>query len=87
MKDDTALEQLRTLIGQRVLFEGYLCRVIEVLEDGPSLVLLDTEKPNIQPNQYGEAHRLAPRTFTVPVWDEEQGTLHPQFLELEFLEP
>ncbi len=87
MKDDITPEQLRALIGQRVLHEGCLCQVIEVLEEGPCLVLQDLGGPDIQPDQYGEAHRLAPRTYTVPVWDEAQGELHAKFLALEFLEP
>jgi len=60
------LEQLRSLIGLRMIHQGQRCQVIEVLEDGPSLVLqgLD-ESPTIQPNQHGEATRRSPVTYTI----------------------
>jgi hypothetical protein len=74
--------QLRGLIGQRVRHRGLVCVVIEVLEDGPALVLEDCRnRPAIQDDQYGEPHRLAPRSFVLPVWKGRE--LNPDFLNLE----
>lgn len=77
----TSLPELRRLIGQRVLHRGIRCRIIEVLEDGPSLVLADGEcNMDIQDNRFGEPNRMVPRTYTIPV---RAGTeFHPDFLEL-----
>ena len=78
------LDQLRGMIGLRLLHQGITCRVIEVLEDGPSLVLQSlNEAPRIQPNQHGEAQRRTPVTYTVPVLTREKTELHPQFLALD----
>ena len=79
-----SLPDLRRLIGQSVLYHGICCRVIEVLEDGPSLVLADGGKNReIQDNQYGEPNRTVPRTYTVPV--RAGAELHPDFLELSLV--
>jgi hypothetical protein len=81
------LDQLRSMIGLRLLYQGILCRVIEVLEDGPSLVLQSIEEePSIQANQHGEATRRTPVSYTVPVLNDTQTELHPQFLELDLVE-
>lgn len=61
---------LRNLIGRDVHFEGLPCRIIEILEDGPHLILQHKEDhTTIQPDQHGEAHRVVPSTITVPVMD------------------
>lgn len=81
------LEQLRNMIGLYMLYQGMRCQVIEVLEDGPALVLQSSEEsPGIQPNQYGEATRRAPVTYTIPVLNEEHTELHPEFLALDLAE-
>lgn len=80
------LEQLRSMIGLRLWHQGILCQVIEVLEDGPSLVLQSLkEAPTIQPNQHGEATRRTPVTYTVPVLNNDKTELHPQFLALDLV--
>lgn len=80
------LPQLRGLIGQCVSFHGVACRVIEVLEDGPMVVLQDAERnTDIQDNLYGEPSRQVPRVYQVPVWDDREGALHPDFGELTLL--
>ncbi|MDX1824039.1 MAG: hypothetical protein R3354_04940 [Thiohalomonadales bacterium] len=78
------LDQLRSMIGLRLIHQGITCQVIEVLEDGPSLVLQSIhETPTIQPNQHGEAQRRTPVTYTVPVLTRDRSELHPQFLALD----
>ncbi len=81
------LEQLRSLIGLRMIHQGILCRVIEVLEDGPSLVLQSIEEaPSIQPNQHGEATRRSPVTYTIPVLNDDRTELSAEFLGLDLAE-
>ena len=85
---DTAFspDRLRGLIGRRVLHRGLVCQVVEILEEGPTLVLRDYESPpTIQPDQFGEAHRLVPRSVILPVW-AGAGNLSPEFLELDLLD-
>lgn len=75
-----SLPDLRRLIGQSVMHKGICCHVLEVLHDGPTLVLVDEQNTDIQDNQYGEASRVVPRTYTVPV--RAGAALHPDFIEL-----
>lgn len=79
------VEHLRDLIGLRVRHEGVECRVIEVLEDGPSLVLQSELAQSIQPDQYGEAHRWVPHTLTVPIFNDDKTELAPDFASLDLI--
>lgn len=77
------LEQLRSLIGSRVYYQGVDCQIIEVLEGGPTLVLQDCAHDNvIQADQHGEAHRRVAPIFSISVWDKHSGEINPAFLEL-----
>lgn len=81
-----SLEQLRALIGRRVRHAGVQCQVIEILEDGPALVLQDCEQHTIiQPDQHGEAHRRVAPTFIVPLAGDEPDKLNPTFVNLQLL--
>lgn len=69
----TATEQdLLTLIGQKVLFHGQRCEVIELI-DKNELVLqvLQSDKNTIQASQYGEGHRSVPTTYVLSVFDAQ----------------
>ena len=78
------LEQLRGMIGLKVRHQGLHCQIIEVLEDGPSLVLQNCEAVStIQPNQFGDANRRVPQTHTIPVLTPDQKELHALFLALD----
>jgi hypothetical protein len=80
------LQQLRGLIGQRVRHQGAEYHIIEVLEDGPSIVLHSDESPRIiQANQYGEASRRVPRTVTIAVLTPDKSGLSDAFLALDLL--
>jgi hypothetical protein len=76
------LEQLRRLIGRGVVYRGVPCCVIDVLEDGPSLVLRDREGWARQTNQFGEPRREVPETYTVPVHGEA-GDLNSEFMNMQ----
>ncbi|MDZ7750234.1 MAG: hypothetical protein U5S82_00950 [Gammaproteobacteria bacterium] len=81
------LEQLRRMIGVKVRYEGSFWRVIEVLEDGPSLVLESQQHPRvIQPDKFGDGHRRTAEYLTVPVLTPDRRELHPQFLALDLEE-
>jgi hypothetical protein len=80
-----SLTQLRGMIGQRVIHEGLRCLVVEVLEQDLEIVLQVEEHHSIQPDQYGEARRIAPDTLTIPVLSADRTELHAIFLSLELL--
>ena len=78
------LEQLRGMIGLKVRHHGLSCQVIEVLEDGPPLVLQDCKATStIQANQFGDANRRVPQTQTIPVLTPDKKELHALFLALD----
>ncbi|KPK41050.1 MAG: hypothetical protein AMJ69_00055 [Gammaproteobacteria bacterium SG8_47] len=78
------IEELRTLIGCRVRHGGILCEVVEILEHGPFVVLLNLEHGTIiQTNQHGDASRRVPLTYTIPVMHHTEGDVHPTFAALE----
>lgn len=81
------LEQLRGMIGIQLCHNGKPCVVIEVLEDGPSLVIqhLEVDSSSIQPNQYGNAHRRTPETLSIPVLSADKTELSSPFLALDLI--
>lgn len=79
------IQQLRGMIGVEVMHNGIHCQVIEVLEDGPSIVLQSQQHASIQANQHGDPHRRTPTTFTVPVLNAHKNELHASFLQLELV--
>jgi hypothetical protein len=83
---DSALsrEELRGFVGQHVRHLGTLWLVVDVLEDGPSLVLRDCDSHlALQNDQFGDPHRLVPRVVVLPVWDAERRQLTADFLRLD----
>jgi hypothetical protein len=53
-----SVQQLRKLIGLEVKHQGICCRIVEVLEREPALVLESCgQREAIQDNQYGDPHR------------------------------
>jgi len=80
------LDQLRGMIGIQVVHQGVPCKVVEVLEDGPTLVLLSIDESHIQSDQYGNPLRKVPQTFTVPVLNSTGDEIHPAYLALDLLE-
>ena len=83
---DISVQRLRDLIGLRVRYQDQDWQIIEVLEDGPSLVLQDcTTHTVIQPDQHGEAHRRVPNTLTIPLLAADKKELNPIFLDLDLV--
>lgn len=80
------VERLHSLIGHEVEFAGVPCQVIEILEDGPALILQHRHHlTTIQADQHGEAHRRVPTTITVQVYEEYGVTLHADFHSLNLM--
>ena len=75
------------MIGIELFYNNKACQVIEVLEDGPSLVLqqIKMEVSPIQSNQYGNAHRRTPETFCIPVLSVDKTELSVPFLALDLI--
>lgn len=87
MTINISFEQLRRMIGIQVYHQGKPCVVIEVLEDNIALVLQALEgDATIQGNQFGDARRRVPLTYTIPVLNTERDSLHPDFLTLDLIE-
>jgi len=80
------VEYLRELIGLKVRHQGSQWEIIEILEDGPALVLRDCEMHTvIQADQHGEAHRRVPSTTTIPLFDQDGNDLNPALLNLDLI--
>ena len=79
-------QRLRGLIGTRLRHQGQSCRIIEVVEPGPMLIV-QCENTNgvIQANQYGDATRRVPKTISIPVLSEDGSDYHPEFRLLGLL--
>ena len=81
-------EQMRSMIGLRVKHHEVYCQVVEIIEDGPAIVLEDLEKhTSIQADQHGEAHRKVPKTYTITILSKDQYEFSPEFLALEPIDP
>lgn len=81
----TSILELRNLIGRRVDFRGRRLQIVEVLAEGPALVLMEPggARP-IQATQFNQAGRRAPDTWTVPLRGPD-GAPHPLLSELTLL--
>ena len=75
--------ELRAMIGMAVYYQGNHGTIIEVLEDGPSLVLQSASSASIQSNLHGHPTRRSPHTLTVRVLSENGTALHKEFLDLD----
>lgn len=80
---NSELQALRHAIGRVVQFRGQPCRIMEILDDGPSVVIecLDANKA-IQANQFGDANRRVAQTLSIRIFDQDK-TLNPDYLDLK----
>lgn len=79
-----SIAQLRRLIGQTVTLENQSCQIVEVLEDGPALVVECVEGGGrIQANQFGDGNRRVHQHHTVPIFSSVgEQQLHPIFEQI-----
>ncbi|MDX1655629.1 MAG: hypothetical protein R3310_10515 [Candidatus Competibacteraceae bacterium] len=82
---DLNAAKLDTLKGATLIYQGRPCRIIEVLEEGPALVLEELEGREIQANQYNEPNRRAPRIHSVGLLNVRRDGLNPLLEGLEAL--
>lgn len=77
---------LRKLIGGRARYHDEIYEIIEVLEDGPALVLQNYDHKTIQADQHGEAHRRVPETVTLTLPLTGDGAVDLAALDIELLD-
>lgn len=77
------VHELRAMIGMDVIYRGQRAQIVEVLEDGPSLVLQAIGRGVIQSNLHGHPTRRSPETMRVRVLSEDGKALHKDFLDLD----
>ncbi|MCW8841496.1 MAG: hypothetical protein OQK96_11080, partial [Gammaproteobacteria bacterium] len=80
---DTRLRsELQRLIGQTVNHYGTSCRVVELLENEPALVLeVCHARSSLQETQYGDPGRRVAEIVTIPLFAEPgSAALHPELL-------
>lgn len=81
--ESSTLRQLRDLVGLEVRHHGDLYLVIDVIEDGPSLVLQDCRQPvTLQNDAFGDALCPVPHTLVLPLWQSGSEEINPEFLNL-----
>ncbi|MCP5419281.1 MAG: hypothetical protein H6969_02135 [Gammaproteobacteria bacterium] len=79
-------ERLRKLLGQPLIFQGLPYQVLDVIEEGPALVLRDARaRKTIQANQHGEPSRWVPHTVTVAVLNDRRDDWNPALADLPAL--
>lgn len=78
------IQDLRSLIGQRVIHQGIHCQVVELLEHEPALVLEAIgSREGFQDNQFGDPRRRVAEVFTIPFYESaDSETPHPDLLAL-----
>jgi len=72
-----SLNTLHKLIGLEFSYDNRSCTLIEIIDEGPSLVIQCQEKKTIQTNQHGNAHRKSHPTYTIACLNEFRTDLHP----------
>lgn len=77
MNDDALLHHLSGLLGHEAQIEGRRLCVVEILREGPMLVLRERGNGSLQDNLYGQPRRRAPHHFQVPLVSELGDRLHP----------
>ncbi|MES2365486.1 MAG: hypothetical protein V4563_06310 [Pseudomonadota bacterium] len=81
-----SLTQLQGMIGMRLRWRDDDYDIVEVLEDGPSLVAQSaTTDTSIQGDVHGRARREVQQVVVIPVLNANKTLLHPEFLEIELL--
>lgn len=80
------VDQLRGMLGLRVRYRGAIYSVLEVIEDGPAIVIEpELAVSSIQADAYGNARRQAKTLLTIPVLSADQRQIHPEFLAIDLL--
>lgn len=81
------LKTLRESIGLIVEHHGRRCVIVEVLDEGPTLVVQCRQERDIQADQFGNAKRRVPPVHHIPVFNEDGTSLHPDYEALGLPKP
>ncbi|WP_435101331.1 hypothetical protein [Arhodomonas sp. AD133] len=81
---DPSLQDLEALIGREVTYQGRTLRVVDVIAEGPALVLGEPHVAGPQRDQFGQSARRAPGLWTIPVF-EAPGRVTPLLTRLGLL--
>ena len=74
------------MLGLRVRYRGAIYSVLEIIEDGPAIVLEpETASSSIQADAYGNARRQTRTLLTIPVLSADQQQIHPEFLAIDLI--
>jgi hypothetical protein len=79
-------ESLRRLLGKTVLYKAQRYRVIEVLDNEPSLVLESLDQTQIQSDLHGRAKRHSATHLTLRALDETQHGPSDDLMALRVLD-
>ena len=75
--DKAVFNDLRSLLGRTLGYQGESCTIIELLQSENTLVLqCDKRVTTIQANQFGDANRRAPNYYSLPLF-VEHAALNP----------
>lgn len=68
-KQAMTIERLRSMLGAEVRYQGIRCKLVEVLDAPPVVVLRPIgAEPVIQADNYGKPMRHAPQLFELPLF-------------------
>lgn len=82
------LARLRRAVGQDVVFEGARCRVQDIIEEPPILVLKRLDDPGtIQADTFGKAARRAPGFIEIPVFSDDGSGPSEALKRVSFPDP
>jgi hypothetical protein len=74
------------MLGLRVRYRGAVYSVLEVIEDGPAIVIEpEIAVSSIQTDAYGNARRHTRSLLTIPVLSADRREIHPEFLAIDLL--
>jgi len=70
------LEQLKSLVGTELRYQGMRCLLVEVIDDPPIAVLRPVgAEPVIQADNFGKPVRHAPQLFELPIFGADGASL------------
>jgi len=82
------LAPLRAAMGREVVFEGTRCRVHDLVDEPPVLVLKPLDDPGtIQADTYGRPARRAPGFIEIPVYSEDGASPSEAMGRVSFPDP
>lgn len=80
-----SVAELRKFIGIELSYNHETHQIIEVLENGPALVLQQQNNSSIQNNQFGNANRRTPDTICIEVLSNDKNEFSSLFLSLNLI--